>query len=67
VKTFDPDKIQKRIDEITVEEFGRLLARVIKEHPSSSNWSLVNQAIEMVTGWDAEHLQVRALIDRMSQ
>lgn len=67
METYDPEKIQEQINEITSAEFGRLIASVIKKYPSSSNWFLVNKVIEIKTGWDAEHDQVAALIERMSQ
>lgn len=64
-KVFDPDLIQKQIDSIDPAEFGLLLAEVISDHPSSSNWVLVSWAIEKKTGWEAEHEQVQALIERI--
>ena len=65
-KIFDPDLVQAQIDSIGAYEFGLLLAQVLAERPTSSNWVLVNQAIERKTGWSAEHDQVRNLIARIA-
>jgi hypothetical protein len=66
-RVYDPDLIEKQIAEITVEEFGRLIARAIKETPSSNYWFLVSKVIESKTGWDGEHAQVEALVERLSK
>lgn len=66
MSTFDPDAVQDIIDRITPEQFAVLVAKHIQETPSSQNYALVNQVIEGVTGWDAEHEQVRGLIDRIA-
>lgn len=65
-KVYDPELIQKQIDSIQAADFGLLLAEVISEHPSSSNWMLVGWAIEKETGWVGEHEQIQALIARIS-
>lgn len=63
---FDPDVIQKQLDSIDAAEFGRLVAMAVKQEPTSQNWRLVNKAIELKTGFDAEHEQVSELIERIS-
>jgi hypothetical protein len=64
---FDPDDMDKAVDTMTPARFAALVAQVVREHPNSGYWLLVNRVIEKETGWDAEHAQVERLVERMAR
>ena len=63
---YDPDKIQKILDNMTADEFGRRIAKQIVKKPYSSNWALVNFACEDIDSFGLEHAQVQALVERIA-
>lgn len=63
---FDPDVQQEAIDRLDEALFGRLIARIMMDQPTSQNWNVVHMLIGQVTGFTAEHEQVQELIERIA-